>query len=90
MKHMDDARTKVGNAVALRQIVSADGLRVFSIVQSAGGFRFVEEIHVHEPKSCGVDDYWYWEITHESGIYVTAQEAFDDGLKIVSWLKESG
>jgi hypothetical protein len=86
---VNDACTKVGNMVALRQIVSADGLQVFSVVQSAGGFRYIEEAHIHEPKRYGVDDYWYWEITHESGIYGTEQEAFDNGMGIISWLKNS-
>jgi hypothetical protein len=73
----------------IRQIESADGLKVFSTVQSIGGFRFVEETNIHEPAGAGYDDYWYWERTHESGMYATEQEAFDDGLKAVPWLQNS-
>jgi hypothetical protein len=81
-------RTEVGNENALRQIRSDDGLRVFSTVKSIGGFRFVEEVHVHEPAGPGYGDYWYWEIAQESGIYATEQEAFDDGLKSLGWSKK--
>jgi hypothetical protein len=86
---MSEARTEVGNQPALRQIVSEDALRVFSIVKSAGGFRFVEETHVHEPSGPGHDSYWYWEITHESGVYETEQDAFLDAGKSLSWLNNS-
>jgi len=73
----------------IRQIESADGLKVFSTVQSIGGFRFVEETRVHEPAGAGYDDYWYWEPTCESGMYATEQEAFADGMKTVPWLQNS-
>ena len=86
---MSAVRTKISNKLALRQIVSADGLRVFSTVESVGGFRFVEETNVHEPAGPGYDAYWYWEQTQESGIYATEQEAFDGGMKAVCWLKNS-
>jgi hypothetical protein len=78
--------TEVGNQIALRQIRSDDGLRVFSTVKSIGGFRFVEEVHVHEPAGPGYNDYWYWEIAQESGVYFTEPEAFDNGLRSLSWL----
>lgn len=83
-------RTKVGDQIALRQIESAERLRVFSTVESMGGFRFVEETNIHEPAGAGYDDYWYWERTQESGIYATEQEAFDDGIKAVAWLRNEG
>lgn len=84
---MNGERTKVGNMLALRQIVSADRLRVVSIVKSAGGYRFVEETHIHEQDA--VIDHWFWELTHESGIYAIEQEAFDDAIRVIPWLRNS-
>ena len=71
----------------IRQVESSDGLQVFSTVQGISGFRFVEETNIHEPAGPGYDEYWYWEITHESGIYATEQEAFDEGVRIIPWLQ---
>ncbi len=73
----------------IRQIESSDGLRVFSTVQSLAGFRFVEESNIHEPAGPGYDDYWYWEMTQESGIYATEQEAFDEAVRTIPWLRSS-
>jgi hypothetical protein len=81
-------RTDAVNIV-IRQIESADGLRVFSTIRSIGGFRFVEEMNIHEPAGPGYDGYWYWERTQESGVYTTEQEAFDDGTRAVSWLQNT-
>jgi hypothetical protein len=75
--------------IVFRQIESADELRLFSTIKSAGGFRFVEETHIHEPSGPGYEDYWYWEKTHESGVYATEQEAFDCGMTILSWPQKS-
>jgi len=80
-------KTKVGNQIALRQMESEDGLCTFSIVRSIGGFRFVEEVRVHEPAGPGYDDYWYWKIAHESGIYATECDALEDGMKSISWTR---
>jgi hypothetical protein len=80
-------KTKVGNKIALQRMKSEDGLRIFSIVRSVGGFRFVEEVHVHEPAGPGYDDYWYWEIAQESGIYATECEALGDGIKSILWTR---
>lgn len=78
--------TEVGNQPAIRQVRSSDGTRVLSTIKSVGGFRFIEERHVHEAAGTGYQDYWYWEIEQESGIYSSEQEAFDDALNSISWL----
>ncbi len=82
---MSDGLRTNHNHFALRQIRSEDGLRVFSTIKTAGGFRFIEEAHIHEPAGPGYDDYWYWEIVQESGIYASEVEAFDDGVKALGW-----
>lgn len=80
--------TEVGNHIAIRQIRSSDGNSVLSTVKSAGGFRFVEERNVHEAAGPGFDEYWYWRIEQESGIYSSEQEAFDDAVRSIRWLGE--
>jgi len=84
---MSEKRTIVSNEPALRQIRNHDGLRAMFIVRSAGGFRFVEETYSHEKDD--VVDLWYWEPTHESGIYATQQEALADAIKTLPWLRNS-
>ena len=76
-------------ATVFRQVESADELRLFSTIQSAGGFRFVEETRIHEPLGPGYEDYWYWKVTHESGVYATEQEAFDCGVTTLCWPQNS-
>ena len=82
--------TEVGNHIAIRQVRSPDGTSVLSTVKTVGGFRFVEERNVHEPAGPGFDDYWYWRIEQESGIYSSEQEAFDDAARSIGWLGEYG
>jgi hypothetical protein len=73
----------------IRQIESLDGQNVFSTVASLGGFRFVEETKQHEPAGSAHEEYWYWEMTSESGIYSTELEAFEEGSKSISWVQNS-
>jgi hypothetical protein len=83
-------KTNVGSHEAIRQIKSTDGWRVFSTVRTGGGFRFIEEANTYEPAGPGYEAYWYWQITSESGLYATEPEAFEDGVKALSWLKAEG
>jgi len=41
-------------ATVFRQVESADELRLFSTIQSAGGFRFVEETRIRHPSAVKV------------------------------------
>jgi hypothetical protein len=84
---IDKSNTEVGNQEAIRQIRRPDGLEVLSTIKSAGGFRFV-----HERKECEttpIGDRWYWIIEHESGIYPSEQDAFDDAFRFIPWLAAS-
>jgi len=79
--------TQVGNEPALRQFWSQDRRKVVSIVEAAGRFfRFVEDTEVHEPATSFMEAYWYWEETHRSGLYETAEEAEKEALLALPWL----
>jgi hypothetical protein len=83
-----EPRTRVGNELALRQTVSPDGHRAFSIVKTPSGFfRFVEETEVYEPETPAVPGYWYWTETHRSGIYESSDIAENEAIGTLPWLK---
>jgi hypothetical protein len=84
----DMLRTEVGGQPALRQIRSPDGSKVLSTIKSAGGYRFVEEHNIYQPAGPGFDEYWFWRIEQESGIYSSEQEAFNSALSSLPWLKD--
>lgn len=83
-------RTMVSNEVALKQHLTEDGKRVLSIIPSGNLFRFVVEQLTHQPPTPSVGDYDYWEETHRSGLYKTADMAEQEALAAIAWVGQSG
>lgn len=82
-----EIRTRAGNTPALRQAVSADGGRVLSLIGNGSGqFRFVEEANTLEPAANGLAAYWYWQETLRSGVYSSAEDAWNAARQEISWL----
>jgi hypothetical protein len=80
--------TQVADEPALRQFRSADGHKIVSIVVAAGqSFRFVEDTEMHEPATPFMEAHWYWEETHRSGVYSTADEAEHEAMTTLPWLR---
>lgn len=78
--------TRVSNLAALKQIVSADGKRVLSLVQTGSGlFSFVEETESDVSPGESLDGYWYWEETICGGLYGQEDEAWNAARRAISW-----
>ena len=82
-------RTTTSNEIALKQHSAEDGKRVLSIIPSGNLFRFVVEQLTHQPATPGVGDYDYWEETHRSGLYETADMAEQEALTAIAWVGQS-
>lgn len=80
------ARTASSRAAAVAEYRTIDGKRVVSIVQSSGGYRFVEDRELWEPPSDGMSGYSYWAETEHSGIYATPEEALVAAKEALPWL----
>ena len=83
-------RTTTSNEMALKQYSSEDGKRVLSIIPSGNLFRFVVEQLTHEPATSDVGAYEYWEETHRSGLYETADVAEQEALAAITWVGQKG
>jgi len=82
-----DARTIVSNVPALSQFLGVDGRTIVSIIESAGGYRFVEERELWEAAPSGTSGgYWYWCEVQQSGIYASYADALVAAQATISWM----
>lgn len=82
------AMTTVSNIPALFQFIAVDERMVVSVIESGGGYRFVEERELWAPPANGLDGYRYWAETSHSGVYASHDEALLAARAEIGWLAD--
>ncbi|ODT75584.1 MAG: hypothetical protein ABS76_33770 [Pelagibacterium sp. SCN 64-44] len=66
-----------------QKIVDPSGQKMLEVIKRPDGIgRFVESTQEHDEYSGD-----YWSPSYESGLYLSAEEAFEEARKILSWLR---